>query len=68
LGTFVAVRGYLGMGKAEDVATLPELPHEDAQRLAEKFNVSLDEVRLAAKRAGLAPGAIEAELRRQAAS
>ncbi len=56
------------MDRADEIATLPELPDADARRLAVKFQVSLDEVRLAAKRAGTQPGAIEAELRRQATS
>jgi hypothetical protein len=56
------------MGKADEVATLPELPEAEVRRLAEKFRVSPDEVRLAAKRAGSGPDAIEAELRRQATS
>ncbi|GIL40474.1 hypothetical protein [Roseiterribacter gracilis] len=56
------------MGKADDVATLPALPDAEVQRLAAKFEVSPDEVRLAAKRAGSTEGAIEAELRRQATS
>lgn len=56
------------MNRSEQVATLPDLPEQEAQRLAAQFNVSIDEVRLAAKRAGAAPDAIEAELRRQATS
>ncbi|MDB5367700.1 MAG: hypothetical protein JWM77_3627 [Rhodospirillales bacterium] len=56
------------MERPDEIATLPDLPLEEARRLAEKFNVSLDEVRLAAKRAGPQPAAIEAELRRQATS
>ena len=60
--------GLLTMGRADEIATLPELPAAEARRLAEKFQVSLDEVRLAAKRAGAQPDAIEAELRRQATS
>jgi hypothetical protein len=56
------------MGQVEDATVLPELPLEEAERLAQKFQVSIDEVRLAAKRAGSHPEAIEAELRRQATS
>lgn len=67
-GTFVAIPGFRCMGKADDVATLPALPDAEVQRLAAKFEVSPDEVRLAAKRAGSTEGAIEAELRRQATS
>jgi hypothetical protein len=67
-GTFGALSCWSVMERPDEVATLPELPAEEAQRLAEKFNVSLDEVRLAAKRAGSQPAAIEAELRRQATS